>query len=70
MFQPALGYTRVKFAGRNMLTKCLIDSGNLFHDLISYELATKLQLKITKINKNIGTASNKASMHNARPDEA
>ena len=57
-----LGYIRCKIYGRNILVKTLIDSGNLYADLISEELAKKLKIPYDKINKEVGTASQDGSI--------
>ena len=57
-----LGYIRCKVYGRNILVKTLIDSGNLYADLISEELAKKLKIPYDKINKEVGTASQGGSI--------
>ena len=45
-----LGYIRCKVYGRNILVKTLIDSGNLYADLISEELAKKLKIRALAIS--------------------
>ena len=46
---------------RNVLTKCLFDSGNFFSDLISENLARELNIKIdTSFQKTVGTAQAQA----------
>lgn len=42
-----MGYVRVKMGHRAILVKTLIDSGNLYGNLISEELARRLKLKPT-----------------------
>ena len=59
VFSP-LGYTRVKIVGRNAITKCLIDSGNLFSCLMSKDLADQLGVKVKPVNKSVGTANKNA----------
>ena len=56
------GYVRIKVAGRSVITHALIDSGNLYHDLISEELAKKLNLKVEGTPRKIGTASKEGSV--------
>ena len=53
-----LGYVRVKIFNRSILAKALVDSGNLFADLISEELAKLLRLKIYGQPRTVGTAAN------------
>ena len=52
-----MGYLRCKIHSRNILVNCLIDSGNLFADLISEQLAKVLNLRIIGTNRKVGTAS-------------
>ena len=54
---PPAGYIRVKIANRSVLARCLIDSGNLFGNLISEKFAQTLRLKIVGSEKIVGTAS-------------
>ena len=51
-----IGFARIRFAGRNVLCQALVDSGNLFGPCISLDLAKKLNVKINKKIKKIGTA--------------
>lgn len=55
--QKPVGYLRAKIFGRGVLSKVIIDSGNLYNDLISEELCKKLNLKIIGKSKQVGTAS-------------
>ena len=57
-----VGYLRCKIYNRSILIKSLIDSGNMFGDLISEELATLLSLRITGQPKTVGTASSNGSV--------
>ena len=57
-----MGYIRTKIHSRNILVKALIDSGNLYSDLISEELAKKLNLKIIPSSKTVGTAASSGSI--------
>lgn len=52
-----MGFLRAKIQNRAIVLKALIDSGNLFADLISEDLANKLKLPITGKVKTVGTAS-------------
>ena len=57
-----MGYIRAKVYNRSILLKVLIDSGNLFADLISEKLAKTLNLQIYGSQKNVGTASTQGSV--------
>ena len=57
-----MGYLRAKIHSRNILVNCLIDSGNLFADLISEELAKVLNLRIHGPTRKVGTASAKGTV--------
>ena len=57
-----LGYVRIKIFGRDILVKALVDSGNLYADLISDQLAKKLGLPYIKMNRDVGTASANGSL--------
>lgn len=57
-----VGYLRCKVYNRSILIKSLVDSGNMFGDLISEELATLLNLRITGQPKTVGTASSSGSV--------
>ena len=57
-----VGYLRAKVFSRNILTKVLIDSGNLFGDLVSEQFAKLLSLKIQGTPRNVGTASANGSV--------
>jgi hypothetical protein len=57
-----VGYLRSKIYSRSVLNKTLIDSGNLFGDLISEEFAILLKLPITGCPKTVGTASTNGSV--------
>ena len=50
------GFVRVKIGGRQMLSRAIVDSGNLFGTAISLELAQRLKLKLNHTNKRVGTA--------------
>ena len=52
-----VGYIRGKVFSRNLILKILIDSGNLYGDLISEELARLLKLQIVGHEKIVGTAA-------------
>ena len=52
-----VGYIRSKIFNRSILVKTLIDSGNLFADLISEKLAKLLHLPVKGQAKDVGTAS-------------
>ena len=54
---PSIGYVRVKIRQRPLLTKAIIDSGNLYGDIISEQLAKDLGLKIKICPANVGTAA-------------
>ena len=56
------GYVRIKTANRSMITHALVDSGNLYHDLISEELAKRMSLKVEGRPRKIGTASKQGSV--------
>ncbi|MGB0246440.1 MAG: reverse transcriptase domain-containing protein [Paracoccaceae bacterium] len=58
----AVGYVRTKIYKRNILCKTLIDSGNLFGDLISEKFAKLLNLPIFGSQRTVGTASAKGSV--------
>ena len=55
--KPPVGYIRAKIFNRSVLVKTLIDSGNLFADLISEKLAKLLKLTIHGSTKTVGTAA-------------
>jgi len=57
-----VGFIRAKIFGRAILVKSLIDSGNLFADLISEKLAKMLKLKITGTERKVGTAAANGSV--------
>ena len=57
-----VGYIRAKIFNHSVLIKTLIDSGNLFADLISADLARKLKLKITGTTKKVGTANSQGTV--------
>ena len=57
-----VGYIRAKMFNRSVLIKTLIDSGNLFADLISADLARKLKLKISGNTKKVGTANSQGTV--------
>jgi hypothetical protein len=57
-----VGFIRAKVFGRAVLVKTLIDSGNLFADLISEQLAKMLKLKITGSERKVGTAAANGSV--------
>ena len=59
--KPTLGFTRARIVHRNCIVRALIDSGNLFHDIISADLAERLNLKIRPTKRRAGTASRQAS---------
>ena len=59
-YAPPLGFTRIRFPNRYCISKCLIDSGNLFNDIISLELAQYLNLKYRPTSKRAGTANKDA----------
>ena len=52
-----LGFLRAKVQNRAIVLRTLVDSGNLFADLMSEDLAKKLKLPITGKVKTVGTAS-------------
>ena len=56
------GYVRIKMAHRSVITHALIDSGNLYYDLISEDLAKKMNLKIEGRPRKVGTASKGGSV--------
>ena len=60
--KPPVGYIRAKVHGRGVLMSALLDSGNLFADLISEKLARTLSLKISGTARTVGTASAKGSV--------
>ena len=53
----AKGFVRVKMANRNIITKVLIDSGNLFGTLMSESFCKRLSLPIVGKQLSVGTAS-------------
>ena len=55
--EKPVGFIRTKIFNRSILNKTLIDSGNLFGDLISEEFAKLLNLKIFGTPRDAGTAS-------------
>ena len=55
--QEAKGFTRAKIAYRKVITKVLIDSGNLFGSLISEDFCNRLSLPIVGAQLTVGTAS-------------
>ena len=57
-----VGYIRAKVYNKSILVKALVDSGNLFADLISEDLARKLKLKVTGTERKVGTASTQGSV--------
>ena len=57
-----VGYVRSKIFNRSVLVRALIDSGNLFADLISEKLAKILNLSIKGKRKNVGTAATSGSV--------
>ena len=57
-----VGYIRAKVHNRSILLNALIDSGNLFADLISEDLAKTLNLPIMGKEKIVGTASSSGSV--------
>ena len=58
---PPRGFCRGKVFNRSIITQVLVDSGNLYGDLISEELASKLKMKIYGPKKKVGVA--KGSVH-------
>ena len=60
--KPPVGYIRAKVYSRGVLMSALLDSGNLFGDLISEKLARTLSLKISGTARTVGTASAKGSV--------
>ena len=60
--QRPVGYIRAKVYGRCVLVKSLVDSGNLFADLISEKLAKLLKLQVTGTERKVGTASANGSV--------
>ena len=54
---PSIGYVRVKIRKRLLLTKAIIDSGNLYGDIISEQLAKDMGLKIRSSPASVGTAA-------------
>ena len=56
------GYVRAKIGHRAILVKCLIDSGNLFGNLISEEFAKTLRVKYKGVEKTVGTAANDGAL--------
>ena len=54
---PPGGYCRAKIYNRSILVKTLIDSGNLFGDLISEQFAKTLKLEVFGNSHQVGTAS-------------
>ena len=52
-----VGDIRGKVFSRNLILKVLVDSGNLYGDLISEELARLLKLQIFGHEKSVGTAA-------------
>ena len=60
--KPPVGYIRAKVYSRGVLLSALVDSGNLFADLISEKLARTLSLKISGTARTVGTASAKGSV--------
>ena len=57
-----VGFLRTKIHNRSILTKTLIDSGNLFGDLISEEFARLLSLPLSGQAKTVGTANSEGSV--------
>ena len=57
-----VGYIRSKVQNRSIILRTLIDSGNLFADLISEKLAKVLKLPILGQSKEVGTASAKGKV--------
>ena len=57
-----VGFLRTKIHNRSILTKTLIDSGNLFGDLISEEFAKLLSLPLSGQAKTVGTANSEGSV--------
>ena len=57
-----VGYLRAKVYNRSVLVKTLIDSGNLFVDLISEKLAKTLKLAIKGTTRTAGTAHAQGSV--------
>ena len=57
-----MGYIRAKFQNRHVLSNVLIDSGNLFGDLISAQLAKLLHLPILGRAQVTGTAAAKGTV--------
>ena len=57
-----VGYLRAKLFNRSIITKVLVDSGNLHSDLISEEFAKILHLPILGQAKTVGTASNQGTV--------
>ena len=53
---------RAKIGHRAILVKCLIDSGNLFGNLISKEFAKTLRVKYRGVEKTVGTAANDGAL--------
>lgn len=52
-----VGFVRAKLQFKSFLVNILIDSGNLFADLISEDLAKRLKLKVSGTPRTVGTAS-------------
>ena len=45
---PSIGYIRIKIHRRSILIKAIVNSGNLFGDIISETLAKEMKLKIIR----------------------
>ena len=56
------GYVRAKIGHKALLVKCLIDSGNLFGNLISENLAKTLRVRYKGVEKTVGTAANDGAL--------
>ena len=57
-----MGYIRAKVHSRSILLNALIDSGNLYAELISEDLAKILKVKVAKTTRTVGTASKTGSV--------
>ena len=55
--QEAKGFVRVKIANRGIITRVLIDSGNLFGTLMSESFCKRLTLPVVGRQLSVGTAS-------------